>query len=204
VLGKDFDGEPWTAAKFCADLYVGHSDREERAWAHASLAELCLLRLCEPGLDASERERWVRAALEYVDELVRAYPSRAEFPVRATLYQFGRYVDWWGTPEFVAALAQRNGARRVSWAECGLLDAAARLIARLDRRDAEPGGGGGSAPASTLDGSASTNVAPRQLAAHGDTSPGAGAAVATTNRRRGPFFDIEMLPAAHGDALWIE
>jgi beta-lactamase superfamily II metal-dependent hydrolase len=41
------------------------------------------------------------------------------------------------------------------------------------------------------------------LAATRAPRPGA-ASSGTARPRSGPFFDIEMLPAAHGDALWIE
>ena len=88
VLGRDDAEERWKAAKLCADLYSGHTLLEERAWASASLAELCLLRLSERTLSDTDRQRFTDLALDHVNRLVDAYPSRCEFPVTSTLRQF--------------------------------------------------------------------------------------------------------------------
>ncbi len=212
VLGKDYDEERWIAAKHCADLYLGHRDLAERAWAHASLAELWLLRLCEPGVGADERKRFIESAHDHAHELVRAYPSRTEFPVLWTLRQFKRYADWWGRPEFVDGLARRNGGRRVSWEDCELIKTATRLIERLERKAGEPAADAGRVSASALPaGPAAVGTGgpqPPLSGVHRPPSTGASRArpARATARRRGPgpFFDIEMLPAANGDALWIE
>lgn len=226
VLGKDHDDERWIVARFCADLYGRHRDPEQVAWAHGSLAELWLLRHCRPDTTAEDRARFAEAALLHIDELVGACASRTAFPLLSTLAQLRRYVDWWGSARFVGDLAKRDAHRRVSWDDCGLVDTARRLIERLERRlgtggatggappdSPAPGGpaptslataetpGGGGVPVPGTTGSAQLGVAPLAAAPAArprTESPG------KTPPRSGPFFDIEMLPAAHGDALWIE
>jgi len=221
VLGKEEDEERWKAAKLCADHYCGHSDLEERAWAYASLAELYLLRLAHKGLTDEHREKHHNKALHYGRELANAYPFQPEFPITSTLRQLRRYVDWWGRPDFEQALLARGLSKRNSWDALG--NTARELIGILARseRHAPSDDSGSGGPPDTDGGGPSSQTPP-----HGETdaapstekpatsgskalrgrskaaTPARGAPVAA--RRDGAFFDIEMLPAGHGDALWIE
>jgi hypothetical protein len=230
VLGKDYDEERWIAAKLCAELYRRHKDVEQCAWAHASLAELWLLRLCRPEASPEDRARCTENALDHADELVRTFPARNEFPVLSTLRQFRRYVDWWGSTAFADALAAHSASRKVSWDGCGLIATAELLVAKLERKSVSNKAGGGPAgttpgPGQGPMGTVAPGAAPAAAAPSGTTAeagasgvaapaPATPAATAGTRprparvtaarRHPGPFFDIEMLPAAHGDALWIE
>jgi len=224
VLGRDDADERWSAAKLCADLYGSHALLEERAWASASLAELWLLRMGRADLDDDDRQGFAAHAMDHVNRLVEAYPSRCEFPVTSTLRQFRRYAEWWGNARFEDGLAERRSSPRPSWEALGLVQTAQQLIAKLERKSSRPRASDSAAPPSTPPASSavpdtpagSTKVASQ--AARPRTSAngarGASARIASArhaslsmpqrNPRDGPFFDIEMLPAGHGDALWIE
>ena len=220
VLAKDSDEGQWTTAKLCADLYCAHTSLEERAWAHASLAELYLLRLAEGDVTPALQRELRDAALEHARRLIGAYPFRDYSPVTSTLRQFRRYVDWWGDARFERALAKRSAAPRAPWS--ALVDAAKELIRLLEPANGGTSSGGSHASAGDEDAQiASAHDAPaatsaRAAAARTDADKGSprdaarrrnggrAAAAATSARHEGAFFDIEMLPAEHGDALWIE
>jgi beta-lactamase superfamily II metal-dependent hydrolase len=211
VLGKPFDEERWIAAKLSADLYREHRHVEQRAWAYGSLAELWLLRLCQEGLSEAQRLQSAQKALHHADELVRAYPARAEFPVISTLRQFQRYAHWWGHADFADGLAKRTGGTRLSWDDCGLVATAKRLIEKLERK--APAEVGARPPPASPAGSPMSGQGTPGGAGPGAIAPPTTAAArsravrsaATPRRpRSGAFFDIEMFPAGHGDALWIE
>jgi len=220
VLGKDRDERRWQAAKLCADFYCDHQDAEQRAWAHGSLAELCLVRLADRALDAAQKQRWSTLALEHASHLARLYPGGNEFPVVSTRRQFERYVNWWGTEPFAKTLAGRDLGRREPWdGEFGLIETAKRVVAALPRKKPSPTdnrGGGGSTPSGRPPTDAGPTAPP--ASAGSPSSPGGGTppavlgaraeqptpARAESPVRTAPFFDIEMLPAGHGDCLWIE
>jgi beta-lactamase superfamily II metal-dependent hydrolase len=221
VLGKNAEEGPWKTAKFCADLYCRHNSLEERAWAFGSLAELYLLRLAE-ALSNEQREKIKETALTHADQLVSAYPFRSEFPVTSTLRQFRRYVDWWGDRSFEEALATRIPTPRPPWD--ALIETAKLIIKKLDRQTAPqapaaypspptPGGAvspppvsipaeGGATPSVTAD--ATMNSAGRSRVGQPATRRRIPLTTLPAPHRTGTFFDIEMLPAGHGDALWIE
>ena len=220
VLGKDRDERRWQAAKLCADFYCDHQDTEQRAWAHGSLAELCLVRLADRALDPAQKKHWSALALEHVNHLARLYPGGDEFPVKSTRRQFERYVDWWGTGPFAETLAGRKLGRRESWdGKFGLIETAKRLVAALRPKKPSPAdhrGGGGSTPSGRPSSGAGSTTTPTP--AGPPASPGGGMPPAVlgapakppapprtgSSVRTAPFFDIEMLPAGHGDSLWIE
>ena len=219
VLGKDRDEARWQAARLCADLYCDHQGTEERAWAHGSLAELCLVRLADRELDAGQKEAWSARALEHARQVARLYPGGDDFPVKSTRRQFERYVNWWGTEPFAKALASRELGRREPWdGEFGLIETAKRVVAALQRKRPAPTddrGPGAPPPSSTpsADRGSTPHPSAGMLAFAGaGTPPGVlgspakepTAARAESRVRAAPFFDIEMLPAGHGDCLWIE
>lgn len=214
ILGRDPDEDRWTSARLSAQMYLEHSEAEQRAWAHGSLAELYLLRLGDPNLQGEQREEVSNRAIQHTRELDRFYPRRDEFPVRSTRFQFMRYVNWWGTPRFADGLDEKARSRRTAWAgEHGVVEVAKRLVAILQRGGRPPGGspappssnvpggapGGDPEPSPTPAGGGKTLAKRRGSGKAKDT-----AAAPPRPERSGPFLEIEMLPAGHGDALWIE
>lgn len=110
ILGKASLEETWQAAKLSALAYLDHTSPLEQAWAHGSLAELCLLQFM-PGFRGpagahalarrSDRLDPGHLAREHVCELVKiARRERDLFPIDSTRKQFQRYVTWWTQPEF--------------------------------------------------------------------------------------------------------
>ena len=213
ILGKPSADGRWEAAKLCADLYEGHADRAERAWAQASLAELWLLKLCRGALaegdcavEASER------AIHHARELARLYPARDALPVTSTRRQFARYVDWWGDPRYEAELAACGLERRAPWNRAaGPIETAKRVVEILQRRSAA----GDTLPSSDESAAKSSNsplpesavsAKPNQAVAHpaATTSTGRKRPQASGRRADGSFFNLRMLPAGHGDCLWVE
>jgi beta-lactamase superfamily II metal-dependent hydrolase len=216
ILGKKCDEGTWEAAKLSAHRYHDHPDPEQRAWAQASLAELWLIRLGEKELDPAERVKLHNLAVQHAEKLGRFYPGEDEFPVKSTRRQFQRYMDWWGHEKFEQALAERGVRRLVSWdGPHGVIETARRLVAILQRKPANgdrkpapevPTGGAsgnGVTPSAESSGSPSGAGASSQSAKPRSLSKGVASPKAAL-RREAPFFDIELLPAGHGDSLWIE
>ena len=190
VLGKPSADGRWEAAKLCADLYAAHPDAEERAWAQGSLSELWLLKLARSGADADGAREASELAVHHAQELARMYPSRDAFPVASTRRQFARYVDWWGQPAFERDLAARGFDRRAPWSGAGgLLEVAARVVEILTPTSTTP-----AAPSTPQD------IARKPASSAGTRAPSS----RRGGRRNGTFFDLRMLPAGHGDCLWIE
>jgi hypothetical protein len=198
ILGKTVDERAqgaWQVARLAADLYCNHPDVEERAWAHGSLAELWMLGLGMPGLADDERRDCREHALRHAQQIVEIYPDRDAFPVTSTSRQVQRYLDWWGEAAFAKGLASR-GSNRVSWdGEEGLLSTARQLVDVLGQWQPAP------APAPVPETPPSPDVPRPSAVPAGRLMRGAPRKAA---RKAGQFFTIEMIPAEHGDSLWIE
>lgn len=225
ILGRDVDEGRWTTARLSAEFYRDNPSIEERAWAHGSLAELWLIRLAGQNLTPEERSRSVERAIEQAQQLSQLYPWGDEFPVKSTRRQFKRYLDWWGRPEFHQGLVDRGIRRSKSWeGEFGVIETAKRLVELLRRsapsptRDAagslpevEPEGAErrqrrvGSAKRSS-DGKTKTASASASTSAALTSPP----PTSDTERRKSgsrpsaTVFTVDMVPAGHGDSLWIE
>jgi CHAT domain-containing protein/metallo-beta-lactamase superfamily protein len=205
VLGTKHDEGKWLTALLAAELYRDHAVHTERAWARGSLAELYLLRLANPDLDEQEREHARAEALRYAEELSQMYPWEDAFPVRSTRVQFRRFFTWWGQTQFSAGLASRGRTQHGWDAPNGLLETAAALFKILERPLAA-GRAGSAVPISTR----AVVPAQRVTRATADAPPtgrflrSAGARRDGARRRDGSFIDVEMLPAQHGDCLWLE
>ena len=224
VTGKHSPEGSWQAAKLSADAYLEHADLEQRAWAHGSLAELYLLRLADPLAGPDDLQNAASFARTHVTELVKLFSSRDAFPIVSTRLQFERYTQWWGSAHFEEGLASFGSDERPSWHDDGgVVMTAKELIDILDHRRG---------PSETRPFAAKirhTQVQPEQIASAalkakaGNKSvtmkpatkrPSAPAAVkgtalnsagkSSTGLTSGPFLNIEMLPAGHGDCLWIE
>ena len=134
LLGEDFDGlgeEYWAAARLSAEIYLDHESREERAWAHGSLAELWLLRLATAAPE--DRREIAGRAVEHARRLLRLFPRRGSFEVFSTRRQFKRYLEWWGT-EALGGHLERTGIDRGGWrGEDGVVETARRIVDVLGR-----------------------------------------------------------------------
>ncbi|WP_173135056.1 CHAT domain-containing protein [Pseudaquabacterium terrae] len=219
VLGRELRPGEWEAAWLAAEHYLDHRDPEERAWAHASLAELRLIRLADPGLTEEQLGKFADEALAHAKELDSAYPRIDAFPVKSTRRQFERYASWWGTAAFREAMPPGAQDRRDTWSRRnGLVETAQRLIDILARHGPREVGGGtpppppppapppaGPAPPSTYGGGPVAGATGGAASASASTSGTKPRLFATLGERRdGPAFHIEALPAGHGDCIWIE
>lgn len=221
VLEQRCEVGQWEAALLASSYYLDHEEKEERAWAHASLAELHLLRLGEDGLSDALRIEYRATALRHAQQLDACYPRLDEFPIKSTRRQFRRYVEWWGTERFAQSLERRGLKRADAWrAPGGLVDVAQSLVDILARHKPSKGNGGGPVGHDGPDGQpAPSDPGGGRQAGVSDTqrSPSAtshttlraehtGRATAATPAPRptGTFFTVEALPAGHGDCLWIE
>ena len=211
VLEETLDPGEWEAGRLSAERYENHADTQERAWAYGSLAELWLLKLGMPNLSEEERLKSRTKAEEYTQKLSDFYPGIDEFPVKSTRRQFDRYLSWWGDPRFATGLQRTGDQRPLTWtAAGGLLETAKRMVAILRRRTVslptrkqpagrEPQNGGGTGKGGGTEKGGSTKRARASSSSSGAT---AGARVGSS--RKAQFFNIEALPAGHGDCLWIE
>lgn len=219
VLELDAGPHEWAAAALAASHCLHHGAREEGAWAHASLAELWLLRLADPALDAAGAAEAAARAAEEARALDGLYPGVDEFPVKSTRRQFERYLTWWGSEAFDAGLAQRQRPRRKAWRDPGgLVEVAAHVVEILQRPGAAGPAGPPRPPASgPADGTGAWGGLPGPSVPAPDSAqppaalqpPRGGddarpSTAPVTTGRAAPFFVVEALPAGHGDCLWIE
>jgi beta-lactamase superfamily II metal-dependent hydrolase len=209
ILGKACDEGAWEAAKLSADRYHDHPDPEQRAWAQASLAELWLIRLGEKEAVPEEREKLHRLAVHHAEALGRFYPGEDGFPVKSTRRQFQRYADWWASSNFADALGKRGVQRHAPWdGPHGVIATAKRLVEILQRKsasgDRKPGNGVTSSGSPSGSKSGASGAGASSKAAKSQSLSKEGVSPRVAPRREAPFFDIEVLPAAHGDSLWIE
>lgn len=128
VLGFDPAPGTWSTARRAADLDQELEDRELRAWAHASLAELWLLRLFEPDLDEAAATEAESEAMKHARAILNYFALASDFHVLSTRRQLQRYVDWWGTNEFAGKLKLRG--RSDKWND--VRELATSLVAVLD------------------------------------------------------------------------
>lgn len=209
VLGKPFDQGRWSAAKLSAELYSEHNDPTQRAWAYGSLAELCLVRLADPTLSSADRGAIAKEAIDHAAQIVELLTSGDVAAVKSTRRQFQRYVDWWSDARFVDELRTRNIVRPGWDVRDGVLEVAQRLVDKLPPPSpapppsSPPRGGGGSAPPASGPPTAPTTP-PGGAAGGGWTAAPPPSSPLLGGPRRGQFFDVDMLPAGHGDSLWIE
>jgi beta-lactamase superfamily II metal-dependent hydrolase len=222
VLEHPWDQGEWDAALLSAKHYREHEVSEQRAWAHGSLAELWLLGLTKRGIDEEQRARCVKNACDEAEQLDRCYPGVDEFPVKSTRRQFERYIEWWGTDRFERDLGHRGRSRAAAWASPGSVAETAKKLVDILRRGAPAGSGKGSpgTPPPSTPTAAPSAGAPPAAAGSGPAVASKGgngnrgkalsrrskpeAPAAGARRRDGAFFNVEALPAGHGDCLWIE
>jgi hypothetical protein len=192
ILGRPIDPDLGGIARWTARLDLDHADPVVRAWAITSHIEQTLLELAvgEPTNEIAER------AVRHARDLVRAIGEDSEH-IMTTHRQMRRFVEWWGGDRFVAALHELGIDRRVPWTgEYGVV-ATARAVGdvlvaprRTGRIRRLPATAPGQVPprSSTPDqaGTARPLAAPRRA-----------------DEQRVGTFEIEMLPAANGDCLWI-
>ncbi|MFZ4699599.1 MAG: CHAT domain-containing protein, partial [Candidatus Methylumidiphilus sp.] len=213
VLGKSMPAGFWETAKLSAEAYLDHSLMEERAWAHGSLAELYLLHLadCTPETRAAVAQE----AIKHIKELVKLVPADDPFPIESTRKQFERYVDWWGQPAFEATLVEWGGENRPDWnGKDGIVETAKAVVADHLTRGKPRSRPTPATQTQTL-AQAEKPVA-ATVSTEGKLSPtakpaakgkpiAASAFLEQTQDSGGEaFLDIKMLPAGHGDCLWLQ
>jgi beta-lactamase superfamily II metal-dependent hydrolase len=210
ALGRPIRDGSWETAKLSAQAYLDHPSPDERAWAHGSLAELWLLRLTDDGTPEARADA-VRQATAHVNILLSLYPSNTASPIESTRRQFERYTLWWGQPAFVDGLAEWGGEARPSWDGAGgIIETANALINILKRH--EPGSHGmpaAEAPAQSEPVKAlgqEANAGKLAVANKPATIKKQSAVSEFLEKTDSgePFLDIEMLPAGHGDSLWLQ
>jgi beta-lactamase superfamily II metal-dependent hydrolase len=209
------DKGAWEMARYWSETTLEQSeDAPEKLWAHCCLAELWLLKLLdapEPGVDPRER------ALEASHEIARLDRQRLGQPVQWTMGQLENYVAWWGHRPFehwVRKLCE--GARKSFLDKGGVVDTAFDILNIIDKQSQREINATTmrAAPARHSPAPAPLGKpAPAPSAAIGEGRLGGKAAApqpqskaraSAANQAGAPFFNIDMLPAAHGDALWIE
>jgi hypothetical protein len=206
ILGRPIDPDLGGIARWTARLDLDHPDPVVRAWAITSHIEQTLLELAvgEPTNEVSER------AVRHARDLVRAIGEDSEHAM-TTHRQMRRFVEWWGGDRFVAALHELGIDRSVPWTDEYGVVATARAVADVLIAPRRTGRSRRTPSARLL---ASASVSPTATAASLF-----GSAPGTTTRSRAPegrlsaarpadeqragTFEIEMLPAANGDCLWI-
>lgn len=127
VLGDKLLPEHWFAAKASAELDAKFGTTQARVEAHSSLAELYLLLLAYQ-FEESPKSQWKllpprtrmaeieKQAAEHVSAIVElAQDEASNFIVYATRRQLRRYIEWWGTPEFVNLLPEKDRVKRNDW-----------------------------------------------------------------------------------------
>jgi hypothetical protein len=134
VLEQELQPGEWEGARLAADHYRDHQDQQERAWAHASLAELWLVRLASPSLADDQRAEAIANAIQHTEHLSRFYPGVDDFPVKSTRRQFERYVEWWAAERFESDLAKRGSGRPGPWTSAGGVADVAKRLVRILRR----------------------------------------------------------------------
>jgi len=217
LLGKQRPEGFCETAKLSAEAYLDHSSAEEMAWAHGSLAELYLLHLadCTPETRAAVAQE----AKKHIKELVELVPTDDPFPIESTRKQFERYIDWWGQSSFEDALAEWGGERRPDWnGEGGIVETAKAIVAILERRKPRSRATPKPVTPTPIDSDTAQIEKPveAEVSTEGQLSPtakpaakgkpiAASAFLEQTQDSGGEaFLDIKMLPAGHGDCLWLQ
>ena len=210
------------------------SSHEDKVWAQGCHAELWLLRLLDDGYRAlalndvlSRATSAMRNMVRMLDRSPNSDDDNRGLPQYWIEDRLRSYIEWWGDPAFEDVLQMMGPeAPRASFraAPTDLAAAAKSLLAVLDRNtgnkagssaaaDDDDGDTDGAGPASRAKPSAAAAkvrkpepaAAPQQ-----NTAPAApanrllSAKPPATVTAAGTFFDLEMLPADYGDALWLE
>ena len=208
VLGAEVSEGTWETALLSASAYLELNDTQQRAWAHGSLAELWLLKMTQEPLDSATRDKAAANAREHASRLLKLFHDPDAFPIESTRKQFVRYVKWWGQPMLERVLQDSGLAKkRGAWQDSGVVATAEAIVGILERR--------GSAARAMRNAGPRTPVPlpalPPAAAALALPAPATGppAAVVELLSARvqvppGTFFHLDMLPAGHGDSLWIE
>ena len=159
-------------------------------------------------LDSATRDKAAANAREHASRLLKLFHDPDAFPIESTRKQFVRYVKWWGQPMLERVLQDSGLAKkRGAWQDSGVVATAEAIVGILERR--------GSAARAMRNAGPRTPVPlpalPPAAAALALPAPATGppAAVVELLSARvqvppGTFFHLDMLPAGHGDSLWIE
>ena len=228
VLGQASPAGAWETVFFWIHATLRDvKELEEKLWAWACLCELHLLQMV--GSDDAERKRGdieARRAAIALERLDRQWASPAR---QWLLVQLDGYVKFWGTQQFEATLRGFRGNERLSFGQGrhNLMTTARALSKLLDRpslreraADVAPQPTASSnktqrenakASSANLDGNlgvkpapAKSQVKPVETVKTGKTVTTVKAGKVGTAPNGDAFLRVDMLPARHGDSLWIE
>ena len=226
VLGRGFERGTWEMARHWIKSTLEDAvSVDEKLWSNACVAELWLIRLTEE--ETAKSPQAVKLAADNahlaIEAMVRLDRGGQSLAVQRTKWELGHYAAWWGDPDVERVLGEYGVARRASFHRKGasLVDLANALLDIIDplppasppaaKKAAAKGkatpGAVVPAPAPLK---AATAVAPKPnataalLGSSAASSKAPATARATAGAGGATFFNIEMLPAAHGDALFIE
>ena len=200
VLGKALSAEYRKKGEQSAELNLQHADSVERAWAHASLAELSLLALADPELGDSDCELLLNKVMKHVRQILDISHLTGDFPVASTWRQFKRYVEWWGNKSFEEQMQKYGLPSKKDWRRShGLLEAAEAICKLLEPRG-QADRSRQMPPVATTDGEQAVEASvARTNLVHAVVPDFLG-----KRRNEDAYFSIDMLPARNGDCLWVE
>jgi hypothetical protein len=201
VLGKSFLLEPWSAAVFSVKTELEALNRES-IWGHGSIAELYLIRLCDPDLSDEACCDISAKALAHAQQIVAWNPLMSD-QVQSSRRQFERYVNWWAHADFDKMMRPFKVPNKDHWhRENGLAETAKRIAETLGGAYCQNQETAGNAEPAQVAMAASAGVGSPSAVVQLVVTP----QLATARRKSkaspaGAIFDVEMLPAENGDCL---
>ncbi len=133
VLGRPIERAYWGVGELSARECLNIDDRDQRAWANASLAELYLLRLANNSFAEKEQSREVREkARGHLRAMARLFDTKGSFPIYSTFFQFQRYQWWWGGERFLKYLEKEQQIDHSKWRANGCTELADELCEILE------------------------------------------------------------------------
>ncbi len=195
VLGRPSRPGSWETALFWVEATLRElpDDGDERAWALACLCELHLLRLLDP--DDAVRQQGEADAHVAAGELARLDRLGSTLARRWLLVQLDTCIRFWGDKRFEAVLREFGETERRSFrlGKLNLVDTARALRLILEKpalreRVSQP----------------PPELPPLKPAAKAKAADAGAAGKRSRLGAAAGFIALDMLPAQHGDALWLE
>jgi hypothetical protein len=204
VLGEPFNHDLWSVANLSATAELAKIPPDGVVWGHGTLAELKLLRLTNPSLNANEVTSCRQEVLEHARKLVSMNGFVSE-PVASTGRQFARYIDW-SESEFTELMKPFSVPEKKIWHDNRLIETAKAVLEifkfdpeREKRRRAKT-----ARPKKPEPRSGETPPPRPSPPPNPEPQPSPTTLGPRSTRSSGTIFDIEMFPAKNGDCLWIE
>lgn len=135
VLGRPIENAYWGVGQLSAQECLNIDDRDQRAWAHASLAELYLLKLANKQFaKVSDGDAVRESARHHLRTMAGLFDTKGSFPIFSTYFQFQRYQWWWGGDDFLRYLEDEQQIDRGNWRKNKCTQLAAELCEILEPR----------------------------------------------------------------------